>query len=59
MQISFHLQVRYVSQNKWGSYIVGEDWVVGGGRNREQEGYRMWGRNGREITLSPHYVNNQ
>lgn len=34
---------------------------LGGGRrrNREQEGYRMWGRKGREIPLSPHYVNNQ
>ena len=37
----------------------GGDWVVGGGRNREQEGFRMWGRKGREIPLSPHYVNNQ
>lgn len=34
---------------------------LGGGRrrNREQEGYRMWGRKGREIPQSPHYVNNQ
>lgn len=30
----------------------------GGRRNREQEGYRMWGRKGREIPLSPHYDNN-
>ena len=40
-------------------YWGGGDWVVGGGRNREQEGFRMWGRKGREIPLSPYYVNNQ